>query len=268
MTLLHAESLSKTFSAGRKAARAPEPAVDAVSFQLERGKTLGIIGESGAGKSTVGRLILRLIEPDRGVLRFQGRDLLALSRRELRRCRQEMQMVFQDPYTSLDPRLPVGVSIAEPLKVHYGTNRSDRECRAKELLQRVGLTGQHSTRYPRHLSGGQLQRVSIARALSLDPAMIVCDEPVAALDVSIRAQILNLLSDVQAETNVGYIFIAHDLAVVEHFADELIVMRRGRVVEAGRTKAIFSEAKHDYTEELLTSMKRMSLQPTEEVGGV
>jgi oligopeptide transport system ATP-binding protein len=255
MSLLDVEGLTKIFRRRRLFRPAEEHrAVDDVTFTLDRGRTLAVVGESGAGKSTTARLVLRLIEPDAGAIHFDGTDLRDLSSGDLRRHRQHMQMIFQDPYSSLDPRVPIGRSVAEPLKVHRRQNRPDREAAAVRLLQRVGLGAHHVDRLPSELSGGQLQRVSIARALTVDPQLIVCDEAVAALDVSVRAQVLNLLLDIQEELAVSYLFIAHDLAIVEAFADDVLVMKDGAVVEEGSIREVFTDPTSEYTKELLAAI--------------
>jgi oligopeptide transport system ATP-binding protein len=253
--LLEVDGVTKIFRR-RRLLRATEEnrAVDEVTFSLGRGRTLAVVGESGAGKSTTARLVLRLIEPDAGSIHFDGMDLLALPSGDLRRHRRHMQMIFQDPYSSLDPRIAIGRSVAEPLKVHAGLNRADRERVAVRLLERVGLGEHFLDRLPSELSGGQLQRVSIARALTLDPQLIVCDEAVAALDVSIRAQVLALLLDIQEERGVSYLFIAHDLAIVEAFADDVIVMRNGAVIERGPVNRVFVAPSSAYTKELLAAI--------------
>jgi oligopeptide transport system ATP-binding protein len=255
MSLLDVEGLTKSFRRRRLLRSGDEHrAVDDVTFSLDRGRTLAIVGESGAGKSTTARLVLRLIEPDAGAIRFDGTDLRNLSPGDLRRHRQHMQMIFQDPYSSLDPRVPIGRSVAEPLKVHRRQNRVDREAAAVRLLQRVGLGAHHVDRLPSELSGGQLQRVSIARALTVDPQLIVCDEAVAALDVSVRSQVLNLMLDIQEERAVSYLFIAHDLGIVEAFADDVLVMKEGAVVEQGPIRKVFSGPASEYTKELLAAI--------------
>jgi ABC-type oligopeptide transport system ATPase subunit len=255
MTVLAVAHLRKTFRQRRAFARsAIHTAVDDVSFEISPGTTLAVVGESGAGKSTVARLVMRLIDADDGTVHLDGVNLTSIRGRALRVHRRSMQMIFQDPYSSLDPRFTIGRSVAEPLRVHFGMNRSDCERVATELLSRVGLDRHYVSRIPRQLSGGQLQRVSIARALALKPLLIVCDEAVAALDVSIRAQVLNLLSDIQEETRIAYLFIAHDLTIVEAFADEVVVMKDGRVVEAAPAKTLFRAPSHPYTRELLAAV--------------
>ncbi|MCW0213473.1 MAG: ATP-binding cassette domain-containing protein [Pseudonocardia sp.] len=229
-------------------------AVDEVGFRLERGETLALVGESGAGKSTTGRLVLRLIEPDAGNIRFDGTDLRTLPAAEMRRMRLRMQMVFQDPYSSLDPHLPVGDSVGEPLLIHFGTGRKERERRSAEMLDKVGISTSALQRYPTELSGGQLQRVAIARALTTEPAMIVADEPVAALDVSVRAQVLNLMRDLQEELGLSYLFITHDLALVQVIADRVAVMQQGRIVEEGTVADVFAGPREDYTKTLLAAI--------------
>jgi peptide/nickel transport system ATP-binding protein/oligopeptide transport system ATP-binding protein len=253
--LLEVEGLTKIFRHRRgMGSKEEHRAVDDVTFSLDHGRTLAVVGESGAGKSTTARLVLRLIEPDAGTIHFDGTDLLALSSADMRRQRRRMQMIFQDPYSALDPRITIGHSVAEPLKVHFHMNRSDREQIVGRLLGRVGLGSHHLDRLPSELSGGQLQRVSIARALTVDPLLIVCDEAVAALDVSIRAEVLNLLLDIQEERSVSYLFIAHDLAIVEAFADDVVVMRNGAVVEGGPIGTVFTSPTSPYTKELLAAI--------------
>ncbi|MGW6456248.1 ATP-binding cassette domain-containing protein [Streptomyces sp. NPDC055078] len=257
MSLLEVTRLSKSYVRKRDMtgrAVAHHHAVRDASLHLEAGETLAVVGESGAGKSTLGRLVLRLIEPDRGTVVFDGTDVAQLGRRELRGLRRRMQMIFQDPHSSLDPRVPVGVSVAEPLLVHFGTGRAERERRAVDLLDRVGLSRATAHRHPGELSGGQLQRIAIARALALEPALIVCDEPVAALDMSVRAQVLNLMSDLQSELGLAYLFISHDLALVEVIADRVAVMRQGEIVETGTTADIYLRPRHEYTRELLAAV--------------
>lgn len=250
MTLLEVRDLTKRF----RGPGGDHLAVDGLGFDMAPKTTVALVGESGAGKSTAGQLVLRLIEPDSGSVRLDGVDLLALGPKELRLARRDMQMVFQDPYTALDPRFTIGRSVAEPLRVLSGMNRTDREARVAALLDRVGLTPAMAARYPHELSGGQLQRVSIARALALDPKLIVCDEALSALDMSIQAQVLNLLLELQDERGLGYLFISHDLSLVESIADQVIVMRHGRSVEQGPAEAIFRSPRDEYTRELLAAV--------------
>ena len=230
-------------------------AVDDVSFQIERGKTLGIVGESGCGKSTIGRTILRLIEPTSGNIFFDGVDLTALSKEELRIMRQKMQIIFQDPFSSLDPRMTVSQTIAEPLKLHgIIKDKKAREQRVLELMDTVGLAERLYDTYPHELDGGRRQRIGIARALAMNPQFIVCDEPVSALDVSIQAQILNLMEDIQDREGLTYIFITHDLSVVNHFADDIAVMYMGRMVEKAPAEELFENPLHPYTKALLSAI--------------
>ncbi|RPI62052.1 MAG: ATP-binding cassette domain-containing protein [Planctomycetaceae bacterium] len=229
-------------------------AVDGVDFRVRRGKTLGLVGESGSGKTTVGRTILRLIPATAGRVVFDGQAVFDTNGRSLRTLRQRMQIIFQDPVGSLNPRMTVADIVREPLDVHSSLPRADKRRRVYELLERVGLSAGYAERYPHEFSGGQRQRIGIARALASDPEFIVCDEPVSALDVSIQAQILNLLSDLQDELGLSYLFIAHNLAVVEHFADEVAVMYLGRVVEIAGRDALYSNPLHPYTRSLLASV--------------
>lgn len=255
--MLEVTDLSKRFR--RRRGEPDTLAVDRASFTLDAGRTLAIVGESGAGKSTLGRMILRLIEPDDGSVVLDGIDVRALRPAALRELRRKMQIVLQDPFSSLDPRYTIGRSLAEPLRLHFGLNRVDRETKAQELLELVGLGFSHLHRLPNELSGGQLQRVAIARALAVEPRLIVCDEPVAALDVSIRAQILNLLLDIQDRMSVSYLFITHDLATVRVIADEIVVMRQGRIVEHGATGVVLANPTQRYTRELLASVPTLRL---------
>ncbi|WP_247003919.1 ABC transporter ATP-binding protein [Halosolutus gelatinilyticus] len=229
-------------------------AVDDVSFEIEMGETLGLVGESGCGKSTLGRTILRLLDPTDGTIRFKGEDLAELSGEELRRKRSEIQMIFQDPQSSLDPRMKVGQIIEEPMRAHGMFDDEGREARAKELLEKVGLDPRHYNRYPHAFSGGQRQRINLARALSVDPDFVVCDEPVSALDVSIQAQVLNTMEELQEEFGLTYLFIAHDLSVIRQISDRVAVMYLGHVVELAETEEVFENPQHPYTRALLESI--------------
>src|SRR6266516_4210487 len=255
--LLEVENLVKHFVAGRSVLGRPTAfikAVDGVSFSVDAGKTLALVGESGCGKSTVSRLVLRLIEPDSGHIRFEGRNLLALDANQLRAFRKHAQIIFQDPYTSLNPRMTVSQSLTEPLALHDLVPASGRRDRVEELLRLVGLEPRFARRYPHEFSGGQRQRIAIARALAVEPKLIICDEPVSALDVSIRSQILNLLRDLQHRLGLAYIFISHDLAVVKHIADRIAVMHLGRIVESAPAEILFAEPRHPYTKALISAV--------------
>jgi oligopeptide/dipeptide ABC transporter ATP-binding protein len=256
--LLIVENLKKFFPITRGILLKKEvgsvKAVDDVSFSVERGETLGIVGESGCGKSTLARCVMRLLDPTAGKIVFDGRDITRLSRAHMRTVRRELMMVFQDPYASLNSRKRVGFIVAEPLVVHGIGTEVERKRRVQELLEVVGLNPEHYNRFPHEFSGGQRQRIGIARALAVNPKMIVCDEPVSALDVSVQAQILNLLKDLQSEFGLTYVFIAHDLNVVRHISDRVMVMYLGKVAEVGEGKSLYTDPKHPYTGALLSAV--------------
>jgi oligopeptide transport system ATP-binding protein len=258
--LLEVEDLTRHFTVKRgivfSRAAGVVRAVDGVSFSLARGETLALVGESGCGKSTTARLVLRLIEPTGGSVRFEGRDITAMTGEPLRALRKRMQIVFQDPFASLNPRMTVGETLEEPLIVHAIGTPASRRARVTELLGLVGLADYHAQRYPHEFSGGQRQRIGIARALAVEPSLIVCDEPVSALDVSVQAQVINLLKDLQRKLGLSYLFIAHDLAVVKHMADRVAVMYLGQIVEIGPATALFAAPRHPYTRTLLAAIPR------------
>ncbi len=229
-------------------------AVDDVSFEVRQGETLGLVGESGSGKSTTGYCVLRLLKPTAGSVRFDGEELTTMPRNALRRMRREMQIVFQDPYASLNPRMTIGDIVGEPLLVHKIGDRKRRRRTVEELLEVVGFNPDFVNRYPHEFSGGQRQRIGVARALALNPRLIVCDEPVSALDVSIQAQILNLLKDLQKAFGLAYLFIAHDLAVVREMSDKIAVMNHGKIVEMGSADEVYTNPRHEYTKALLASV--------------
>ena len=250
--LLEARGLSKFFPArdGKGLVRA----VNDVSLSLAEGETLGIVGESGCGKSTLARMLMRLIEPSGGKVLFQGEDLLSLSRAAMRQKRRDIQIVFQDPYASLDPRMNIAQIIAEPLDIHGIGSTAERAAKVKDLIALVGLDPASATRYPHEFSGGQRQRIGIARAIALEPRLVVLDEPVSALDVSIQSQILNLLDDLKLRLRLSYVFISHDLSVVQHVSDRVAVMYLGRIVEEGPADAVLGAPKHPYTQALISAI--------------
>jgi len=259
--LLEVRGLVKHFPGRRRragrAAGGHVRAVDGVSFWLHRGETLGLVGESGCGKTTTGRAVLRLIEPTAGEIRFRGQDVRAMDRQALRAFRRQAQIVFQDPFGSLNPRLTVGAMLDEVLRVHrLGGDRDGRRRRIAELLERVGLGSEHVDRYPHEFSGGQRQRLGIARSLAVEPELLVLDEPVSALDVSVQAQVVNLLEDLQAELGLTYLIIAHDLSLVEHVSDRVAVMYLGRIVETAPVAELYRAPRHPYTRALLSAIPR------------
>jgi oligopeptide/dipeptide ABC transporter ATP-binding protein len=257
MALIEVENLKKYFPVKKgilSRTVGEVRAVDGVSFTIKRGETLGLVGESGCGKTTVGRTILRLIEPTAGRVSFNGENLLELDGEQLRSLRASLQIIFQDPFSSLDPRMNVGQIIAEPIRNHMKVSKTEIRQRVADLMERVGLHPEQISRYPHEFSGGQRQRIGIARALALNPLAIICDEPVSALDVSIQAQVINLLARLQEEMKLSYLFIAHDLSVVEHISDRVAVMYLGRIVELATDKALYQNPLHPYSQALLAAV--------------
>jgi ABC-type oligopeptide transport system ATPase subunit len=256
--LLRVEDLHKYFQSrrgfGRRKRSDVVRAVDGVSFEIREGETLGLVGESGSGKSTTGYTIIQLLKPTSGSVTFAGTELTTLPAADLRRIRRQMQIIFQDPYSSLDPRLTVEKIVSDPLDVHGVGDRASRRARVQELLELVGIDPAHAHRYPHEFSGGQRQRIGIARALALEPKLLICDEPVSALDVSIQAQILNLLNELQQTLGLTFLFIAHDLAVVRAMSDRIAVMRRGKLVEVGDAEKVYSNPTDPYTQALLAAV--------------
>jgi ABC-type oligopeptide transport system ATPase subunit len=258
VNILEVHNLTVWFSRRSSFLSRPESATKAVtdvSFDVPLGKTVGLVGESGSGKTTIGMAILKLVPTTSGSVLFRGTEITNLSEKAFRPLRRQMQMIFQDPFGSLNPRWDILGIVTEPLRVHFPSlNVAERAAKAADLLQRVGLKPEYLRRYPHEFSGGQRQRIGIARALAAEPALIICDEPVSALDVSVQAQIVNLLADLQKEFGITYLFIAHDLAVVEHISDEVVVLCRGEVVETASAEMIYREPKHEYTRNLLASV--------------
>jgi ABC-type oligopeptide transport system ATPase subunit len=273
MPLVEISHLTKYFTRGAGLFRAGTKvaAVDDVSFSIDEGETFGLVGESGSGKTTTGRCVLRLIEPSAGAVTFRGEDVLAFSRRRMREARRDMQIVFQDPYSSLNPRMRARQIVEEPLIIHRIGKRTERRERVAELFRLVGLNPVHLERYPHQFSGGQRQRIGLARALALNPSFVILDEPVSALDVSVQAQVVNLLMDLQDQLKLTYLFIAHDLRLVEHICSRIAVMFLGRIVEMGPTASLFASPQHPYTRALLSAIpipdpdaprQRIVLDPT------
>jgi ABC-type oligopeptide transport system ATPase subunit len=265
--------LTKHFTRGRGlfASRTVVRAVDDVSFSIAAGETFGLVGESGSGKTTTGRCILRLVEPTSGQVLFRGENVLAFSRARMRRARRDMQIVFQDPYSSLNPRMRAGAIVEEPLIIHRIGTKPERQARVRDLFSLVGLDPSHLSRYPHEFSGGQRQRIGLARALALNPSFVIADEPVSSLDVSIQAQVVNLIRELQEKLNLTYLFIAHDLRLVRHICDRVAVMYLGKIVEMGVTEQLFAAPAHPYTQALLSAIpsldpeaprKRIDLDPS------
>jgi peptide/nickel transport system ATP-binding protein/oligopeptide transport system ATP-binding protein len=254
--LLEVRNLTKEFTRSKGLFGRPTivRAVDDATFEIAKGETFGLVGESGSGKTTTGRCILRLTEPTSGEVRFRGEDVLAFPKRRLREARRQMQIVFQDPYSSLNPRMRVEQIVEEPLVIHRIGTRPERRARVRELFELVGLDPSQLSRYPHQFSGGQRQRISLARALALNPSLVIADEPVSALDVSVQAQVVNLLMDLQEQLELTYLFIAHDLRLVRHICGRVAVMYLGRIVEMGETEAIFAAPAHPYTRALLSAV--------------
>ncbi|MCL2745736.1 MAG: dipeptide ABC transporter ATP-binding protein [Coriobacteriia bacterium] len=253
--LLEVKNLKKHFKVrSERGGKKVVKAVDGVSLSIEAGKTLGLVGESGCGKSTTGRTIMRLLEPTDGEVFFEGKNVRKMNARELKAFRKEVQFIFQDPYASLNPRFTVGELVGEPLAIHKIGNRKERIEKVKELLDTVGLNPEHINRYAHEFSGGQRQRIGIARALALNPKLIICDEPVSALDVSIQAQVLNLMDKLQKERGIAYLFIAHDLSVVQHISDDVAVMYLGKIVERSDWRGLYEKPNHPYTQSLLSAV--------------
>ena len=263
MALVEIRDVTKVFPLGESifggGAKGEVRAVDGISLNIEKGETLGLVGESGSGKSTLGRLVLRLLEPTSGSIRFEGKDLISASKTDLRRLRRDMQIIFQDPFGSLDPRLHVAEVIAEPLLIHDRMTAMARSARVAELLKAVGLDQSAARRYPHEFSGGQRQRIGIARALALRPKFIVADEPVSALDVSVGAQIVNLLAQLQKEFGLTYLFISHSMPVVRYLATRIAVMYRGKLVEVGATEQITTRPAHEYTRSLIEATPEIAV---------
>jgi oligopeptide transport system ATP-binding protein len=256
MPLIEVSHLVKTFTrdAGLFRAGTRVAAVDDVSFSIDQGETFGLVGESGSGKTTTGRCLLRLIEPSSGAVRFRGEDVLGFSKRRLREARRDMQIVFQDPYSSLNPRMRAREIVEEPLIIHRLGARAERQTRVAELFRLVGLNPVHLERYPHQFSGGQRQRIGLARALALNPSFVILDEPVSALDVSVQAQVINLLMELQEQLHLTYLFIAHDLRLVQHVCSRVAVMFLGKIVEMGPTASLFAAPQHPYTKALLSAI--------------